>query len=239
VPAAEPTVDEPAFEAVEPETFEPAAFEAEPEPIAAEPTFEAEPVAAEPVFEPFAAEPAFDPFAAEVHEADAPVGEHDADQDHGTDQEHDGEGGHVAAEASEADLALLQERHGEVLLESRDDALLPEPLPGEGTSFETHADQQGAEHGNDDAFGAGPEAFDSGFEQTYDHADPGLSHLGAAPEPAAWESEAPYAEVPAVPEAAPAPGPEAAVLEAALMAHAPIVEDDRGSLLKFLSTVKP
>ena len=44
-------------------------------------------------------------------------------------------------ETSVTDMGLLDAEDGPVVLETRDDALLPEPLPGEGTSFAGDLDE--------------------------------------------------------------------------------------------------
>lgn len=67
------------------------------------------------------------------------------------------------AEASEADLAMLQSDERPVLLGAADADLLPEPLPGEGASFETfEAADDEMSHGDTDRAPAMVGAVDDG-----------------------------------------------------------------------------
>ena len=143
------------------------------------------------------------------------------------------------------DLAVLRADDGPVVLESRDDALLPEPLPSESTSFEgeltdlsgsvdgrTNESAEDAEatadpevteaappvaasgdamHGADEAEEQAWNTFASG-DTMVDHLDDGAEATEAGPA----GSDAGSDEVPAAPGG----------------------DSDRGSLLKFLSTVK-
>lgn len=73
------------------------------------------------------------------------------------------------------DLGLLAAEDGPVVIETRDDALLPEPLPGEGTSFAGDIDEMTSVDGR---------AFDPIDPAPQDPAGPAPEDL-PAPEPAA------------------------------------------------------
>ncbi|CAN5641704.1 hypothetical protein BH10ACT1_BH10ACT1_24380 [soil metagenome] len=166
-------------------------------------------------------------------------------------------------EAYARDLALLSAEDGPVVLESRDDAHLPEPLPGEGTSFVGDLGTMGTVDGRS-------------FEAIEAEAAAAAPALGEAEvhDPAAWtsfgsveqtplESVPTYVDEPAV-EADPVeafdptaltiepvvPGAERGWGDAPSDEAEPVADeesspveaessDDRGSLLKFLSSVKP
>lgn len=179
-------------------------------------------------------------------------------------------GAESLAHALAGDLALLSAEAGPVVMESHKDALLPEPLPGEGTTFAGDIDVLGTVDGrtfesieaeaalaadptpswapsvNEDASGVEAErvAYDS--EMSPLPADEDSADDFAA----AWAAEALSSEPPADDEVA---GETVAVAETDIEAGAeteaeiaPEVgadpaakSDERGSLLKFLSSVKP
>ena len=159
--------------------------------------------------------------------------------------------------AHEADLAVLRSDDRTVMMVEDDDALLPEPLPSD--SVEYHGDLLGTVDGRtfesmeQDGTPAAPAPpapapvaalpemddadVDAAFDMVAAHAAEQGEHLpdvlaihdaplteAPAPEPAAPEVEA--SDAPAEPPAAVATEPAE-------------VDDDRDSLLKFLSTVKP
>ncbi|HEX2575492.1 MAG TPA: DUF4388 domain-containing protein [Aquihabitans sp.] len=152
-------------------------------------------------------------------------------------------GGHVR------DLALLSAEDGPVVLESRDDALLPEPLPGEGTSFAGELHASGAVDGrSDDAAAAVDPTFDAepapsswgGHEPFGGPTDAAAAPGWDAPSFDAPSFDAPPAEATYASPVAEAEGEHVAEAgehdgEGAADADG----DDRGSLLKFLSSVKP
>lgn len=166
-------------------------------------------------------------------------GEYDLDQ--GYDDE-------VAAFHAEPDdeLAVLRGEQPSVLLETHADALLPEPLPSEGTAFGDDVDEFSPVDGlvHHELEGAAePVALDAepvadawsdddlGMDdRTVDHEAPMDDPiLSAVADPVGWD-DASLAELAEPdPTAVGFPG-DGAVEETA---------DDRGSLLKFLSTVKP
>jgi broad specificity phosphatase PhoE len=86
------------------------------------------------------------------------------------------------------DLSVLRADDGPVVLETSEDALLPEPLPGEGTSFEGDLDDMASVDGR--RFDDHPEATD----------------LAGSDEPTAFGSEATDFRETAAEEAAPEPG---------------------------------
>ena len=137
---------------------------------------------------------------------------------------------------------MLRADDGPVVLESRDDALLPEPLPSESTSFEGElADLSGSVDGRTDESGENAEAADAPevVEASAPEAASGDALHGAdEAEEQAWNtfasgdtmvdhlddgSEATEDGADSAPDEAPA---------------AAGGDTDRGSLLKFLSTVK-
>jgi hypothetical protein len=152
-----------------------------------------------------------------------------------------------------SDLALLSADSAPVVLESSVDALLPEPLPGAGTSYTDDDSATGVvdrrvdddlDVGVDPA-PAGPVGIDdspSGADRGWGIFDPSeladarSEHLAASPGAwdDGWRSTADEADrKPAGPDG----GPEAT--DADRRDHRGDDETDRGSLLKFLSSVKP
>lgn len=124
-----------------------------------------------------------------------------------------------------------------VVMEDRDDALLPEPLPGEGVAYE----------GEDIVGSVDGRTFDVDHDllSAVDHAAPDdlrslapapdghgfggeLEEVGGADPFGQREADAFASEISADPMAAHAPDE-----------HAEPIDDERGSLLKFLSSVKP
>ena len=141
------------------------------------------------------------------------------------------------------DFAGLHDDHATVLLETHADALLPEPLPGEGTAFGDDLDGVGhvdgihhaEEHPADPADALGQVGGRS-FEEMESLA---TSTLSAMDDPAGWD-EASLAELAEIGDADLEPvADEAPEAVAADEAEPEVEADDRGSLLKFLSTVKP
>lgn len=148
------------------------------------------------------------------------------------------------------DLALLSADSAPVVLESSVDALLPEPLPGAGTSY-TDDDSTTIVDGRSDtdpdtdgtadplAADAAPPAVDAGWG-TFDPselADARAEHLTAGPKTwdDGWRSTADRADhQPTGPDG----GAEASGGDAEQNSDDDD-ETDRGSLLKFLSSVKP
>lgn len=156
------------------------------------------------------------------------------------------------------DLSILSAEDGPVVLESSDDALLPEPLPGEGTSFVGEVDGLGTVDGRaverpelleDDSEPAAELQADA---DAGDWPAPGYGDLPAPPaedlaptavEPGGWGELQEHpggwgeAELAALAEATIDPGDDEADVD---LPPPPAAEqDDRGSLLKFLSSVKP
>ncbi len=181
----------------------------------------------------------------------------------------------AVAEPDHDDLAILSAEDGPVILETSDDALLPEPLPGEGTSFVDDIESGAAVDGR--SFEAHePEAAYEPFEapavpETAPEAvaEP-VADVRFDAEPSPWSYDAPLDQLPPPPaEGAPAwqesegsswgelqehptgwgeaelaalagmDDDEAAEAAHVAQAEAKPAEDDRGSLLKFLSSVKP
>lgn len=162
------------------------------------------------------------------------------------------------------DVFQLSAEDGPVVLETRDDALLPEPLPGEGTSFVGELESIGTVDGR--TYGAvepevfrpfDPDDFESSavdddddpiFTSDEDEAaTPSWSSYGSldsmvepdpevTPEPVAELAPVDEIDPPVVEEGALPPAETLAEFEGATD---DFVEDDRGSLLKFLSSVKP
>lgn len=144
-----------------------------------------------------------------------------------------------------ADLALLSAEAGPVVLESRHDALLPEPLPGEGTSFDGNLATVGAVDSRTFEAAPAPEhmgwATDSVDAEATDEAPP------------EWAPATAVAAAPETDEVAAAPPDDAFATAwqqedsaedadragAADPAEDDAARDDRGSLMKFLSTVRP
>ncbi|MCU1499240.1 MAG: hypothetical protein JWM47_3193 [Acidimicrobiales bacterium] len=140
------------------------------------------------------------------------------------------------------DLALLSAEDGPVVLESSDDAHLPEPLPGEGTSF---------------LGDLGTIAVDGrSFDAMHADAAPGPSEEAPPAVADTWSSYGAFGDGAADPATPATSGwgdiadepfadagealPDTSPLADAGAAHGGSREDDdRGSLLKFLSTVKP
>lgn len=183
------------------------------------------------------------------------------------------------------DVFHLSAEDGPVVLETRDDALLPEPLPGEGTSFVGELETLGSVDGR--TYGpVEPEVFrpfdtdevepaamddDDLFYADEDDTSPTWSSYGslesmvdgepeAEPEPGAdlvvepelapvdeldeLDEVAEVAEATPIGEVAPAEIEEGTLPPAQTLAEFEgetddTVEDDRGSLLRFLSSVKP
>ena len=142
------------------------------------------------------------------------------------------------------DLDVLRADDRPVMLESNDDALLPEPLPGEGVSYGV----EGMVTGHVD--GRGFDAVD--HESPYEHLAPEATDPWAALDDDADAREHPgdddFHDVPRHDfhgQAQPAPAadslqPEAEPAAAEPASNEPEVgDDDRGSLLKFLSSVQP
>lgn len=138
-----------------------------------------------------------------------------------------------------ADLAILSAEEGPVIIETSDDAHLPEPLPSEGTSFAGETGSLGAVDGRT-------------FEAEAAAMAPVL--IEAPPEPSTWSSYGSFGEPDRsapIDDSAPSGLPEAGLPDAGLP-DGPAPEaaaddepapdkatDDRGPLLKFLSSVKP
>lgn len=150
----------------------------------------------------------------------------------------------TAIEAGRDDLAILSAEDGPVVLETSDDALLPEPLPGEGTSFEGDLGVLGTVDGRSfeaieaeaaaEAPAYGDIATADDWQAHGDFDDLAVDESQPAPYEPTW-GDAGLAGVPDQEAhlADEVPADEAPVDEA------PAEEDDRGSLLRFLSTVKP
>lgn len=179
---------------------------------------------------PFDATVPFDAPAAFGAEVDAGAGEVDADAT-------------SANEAYARDLALLSAEDGPVVLESSDDAHLPEPLPGEGTSFVGDLGGLGTVDGRSfeaieaEAAAAAPpmggaEVHDAGSWSSYGSLAAEATPLAEVP---SWD-QAP--EAPTEGRGWDAPANEEGALDAPA-ADPAAEDDDRGSLLKFLSSVKP
>ncbi|QXC61865.1 DUF4388 domain-containing protein [Aquihabitans sp. G128] len=167
--------------------------------------------------------------------------------------------GHQAPSVHDAyarDLALLSAEDGPVVLESSDDALLPEPLPGEGTSFVGDLGSLGTVDGRTfeaieaEAAAAAPalgeaEVHDAGSWSSYGsfgepEAVPAPEAAGSwADAGAGWSEPAPTWGEPAEQAEAPFAAADAAPAEADASGAEAADGDDRGSLLKFLSSVKP
>ena len=142
------------------------------------------------------------------------------------------------------DLAVLSADDGPVVLESSADALLPEPLPDAGTSFAGDLDDLTTVDGRDGE--GGPQ---SGETAEVAHApDPTSAPETTFGSEPAVGTEAAFGSDP-LPEPAAAAGAAPAADAGAGFPDAPPHDDaapddiesdeERGSLLKFLSTVKP
>ncbi|MCB0975972.1 MAG: DUF4388 domain-containing protein [Acidimicrobiales bacterium] len=145
-------------------------------------------------------------------------------------------------EETEGDLVHLSAEEGPVVLETSEDALLPEPLPGEGTSFTAeagevdaaafHVDAPDAPLAGADAEGASEDAFAAPSIDNAPEADAGDPAL-------AWDALAgDTSEIGTSEEAFRAVGWD----ENPPVDHLDGDKDDdpdRSSLLKFLSSVKP
>lgn len=154
------------------------------------------------------------------------------------------------------DLHDLSAEDRPVVMEERDDALLPEPLPGEGVAYEGEIIT-----GSVDGFGGSVDGFEPAHEPMVDGSNDDFEQfesLASFEEAAAMSERAgepgtidgfggadPF--VPADPygfgaetsaDEAPAPAPAAEVREMAAPPASP-VDEERDSLLKFLSSVKP
>lgn len=163
------------------------------------------------------------------------------------------------------DVFHLSAEDGPVVLETRDDALLPEPLPGEGTSFVGELDGLGTVDGR--TYGAvEPEVFtpfatddlatdddDVIFASDDDAPATSWSSFGSVEAMVDADAEledgaeteiegepvaevAPIVDPPVIEEGHLPPAETLAEFEGAAD---DLVDDDRGSLLKFLSSVKP
>ncbi len=172
------------------------------------------------------------------------------------------------ADALAHDLALLSAEDGPVVLETRDDALLPEPLPGVGTTFVGELDALGTVDGrSSEAMEAETNGFGPLTSAPMSEAESWDAHEAFAAsleQPAAVDPELhdetyeplhPWAEAPAVEPttdfstnfASAFTAAEAAALTEAddlegdegVDETTKPAEHDRGSLRKFLSTVKP
>ncbi|MCU1354877.1 MAG: hypothetical protein JWM89_295 [Acidimicrobiales bacterium] len=174
------------------------------------------------------------PFATDAYSPADEIDDHDDHDDHD-------------------DLDVLRADDRPVMLESNDDALLPEPLPGEGVSYGV----EGMVTGHVD--GRGFDAVD--HESPYEHLAPEAGYAAGAPEATdPWAAldddtdaeehpgDAEFHDVPrhdfhgqtqsrpvadSLQPEAPAAVPEPAA------ADPEVGDDDRGSLLKFLSSVQP
>lgn len=165
----------------------------------------------------------------------------------------------VPAAEERDDVFHLSAEDGPVVLETRDDALLPEPLPGEGTSFVGEVESVGTVDGR--TYGVvEPEVlrpFDGGeaAPTEVDDDDPIFTSEDEAPAPS-WSSYGSLdsmvdPEVEPVAEAEPIDEVDPPVIEEGVLPPAEtlaefegatddfVEDDDRGSLLKFLSSVKP
>jgi hypothetical protein len=181
---------------------------------------------------------AFDAFSAfEQFESFDGPGAHD---------HHDGFGGEPVAPMTELEDLVVEDRP--VVMEDRDDALLPEPLPGEGVTYEGEtitgsvdgrtfdvADAEpggdGPDHGLTEAAAPAERSMEASWADAMG-IDDGLRDLGGADPFSPAEVAAGFGSATSADGAAHAPvgGPAAAAAPA---------DDERGSLLKFLSTVKP
>lgn len=137
------------------------------------------------------------------------------------------------------DLAILSAEDGPVVLESSDDALLPEPLPGEGTSFEGDLGMLGSVDGRSfesieaEAAASAPALGEAtSADDWQSHGDFDDQVVDESHEPT-WDA-APLAELPEDLGAA-----QHGADESGAEADEVSEDDDRGSLLRFLSTVKP
>jgi hypothetical protein len=149
------------------------------------------------------------------------------------------------------DVFHLSAEDGPVVLETRDDALLPEPLPGEGTSFVGELETLGTVDGH--AYGTvEPEVFrpfdadddDPVFTSGDDASTPSWSSYGSLDAMVDAEDD-PVDETMAetvVEDDVEEQGGELPLAETLAEfggATDDFTDDDRGSLLKFLSSVKP
>lgn len=163
---------------------------------------------------------------------------------------------------AEENLAVLRTEERAVVMEERDDAHLPEPLPGEGYAYGDDVEDLGVgsvdgpsfDHGHavhqpealppHEPAGYEPGPYESasyeaasyepqGFEPTFVGEGGHAGYGDTFPDEAAPRVEflEDFAASMTAPPAPPAPAEEP-VAE-------PPADDDRGSLLKFLSTVKP
>ena len=146
--------------------------------------------------------------------------------------------------AAEHDLVTLSAEEGPVVLETSEDALLPEPLPGEGTAYSADLNENSSvdarifddiqpesvvdltegdapDETDSDVRAGADSAFASGWNTPGDEAEIGTSEEAFAA--AGWDDTPPVDHL---------GGDEAA-------SHEEGSDGDRSSLLKFLSSVKP
>jgi hypothetical protein len=149
------------------------------------------------------------------------------------------------------DVFHLSAEDGPVVLETRDDALLPEPLPGEGTSFVGELETLGTVDGH--AYGAvEPEVFrpfdaddeDPVFTSDDDASAPSWSSYGSLDSMVDADRDLAdeMTDETSGDDGAEDEGgqlPPAETLAEFGGATDDFTDDDRGSLLKFLSSVKP
>lgn len=129
--------------------------------------------------------------------------------------------------AAEADLSILRADDRPVLLEDGDDADLPEPLPDAGTTFDVDLDHLGTVDGR---------SFES-FEVPTPPAEPAAAEVApdqfSPDEVASDETWASFDQPPSVVGAV----EDGAVEDGAVEDEA--TDEDRDSLMRFLSTVEP
>ena len=168
--------------------------------------------------------------------------------------------GYTGADYLGADLAMLSAEDGPVVMQSHDDAMLPEPLPGEGTRFVGELDGLGTVDGRsfesieseaalaDAARYAEPVEEPVVEEMNWflsEIAEPTDAYADVVadefPDVIAPADEFPEDELASIWAAEPANSDDAAIeaTETEAAAEAPVKAEERGSLLKFLSSVKP
>ena len=168
--------------------------------------------------------------------------------------------GYTGADYLGSDLAMLSAEDGPVVMQSHDDAMLPEPLPGEGTRFVGELDGLGTVDGRsfesieseaalaDAARYAEPVEEPVVEEMNWflsEIAEPTDAYADVVadefPDVIAPADEFPEDELASIWAAEPANSDDAAIeaTETEAAAEAPVKAEERGSLLKFLSSVKP
>lgn len=144
--------------------------------------------------------------------------------------------------AAEHDLVTLSAEDGPVVLETSEDALLPEPLPGEGTAYSADLNENSSVDAR--IYDAVPEPIVDLTETAAPEADVAYDVGSDSAFAAGWNTPGDEAEIGTSEEAFAAAGwddtpPVDHLGENEAEGTAEGADGDRSSLLKFLSSVKP